>query len=181
MFGDFVRDKATTMPLDPEAAEIRALRVWHCNYVSLARVRQYPNLNTLVVATYPDPDLELIASLVNLEYLSIVHMPGVSDLRPLVHLTKLRTVRLSTLPSWDSAGKVTEVESLRPLALLPALTHLELFGIRPTSKSLHDLEGAASLTSVRVSKYPKAEVARFREATGLNDAFAPLPGVSDWN
>ena len=169
------------MPLDPEAAEITALRVWHCNYTSLGPLAQYPNLNTLVVGSYPDTDLEPIASLVFLEYLSILHMPYVTDLGPLARLTNLRTVRLSTLPSWDSSGKVTEVDSLRPLASLPALKYLELFDVRPTSKSLHELESAPGLTSVRVSKYPKAEVIRFREVANVTDAYAPSPGIVDWD
>ena len=176
-----MRDKTKAMPTDPDSAEVTALRVWHCNYVLLAPLVQYPNLSTLVVATYPDADLEPIASLNRLEYLSLLHLPGVTDLAPLAQLTHLRTIRLATLPSWDSSGRATEVDSLRPLALLPKLTHLELFGVRPSSKSLHDLEGAASLASVRVSKYPKAEVKRFRDVTGATDAFAPPPGVADWN
>src|SRR4051812_35241726 len=180
VFRDLMRDKAKAMPSDPDGAEVRALRVWHCNYGSLAPVVQYPNLTTLVVATYPDADLEPLASLNGLEYLSLLHLPRVTDLAPLAQLTSLRTVRLATLPSWDSSGKVTEVDSLRPLALLPGLAHLELFGVRPASESLRDLEDAKGLISVRVSKYPKAEVARFRDVTGATDDFAPSPVVADW-
>lgn len=105
----------------------------------------------------------------------------VNGTSPLAQLTRLRTVRLATLPSWDSSGKVTEVESLRPLVMLPELTHLELFGVRPESKSLSELEDAPGLTSVRVSRYPEAEVTRFRTVTGVADAYAPSPGVADWN
>ncbi|WP_323791446.1 hypothetical protein [Nocardioides sp.] len=181
MFRDLMRDKTKTMPTDPDAADVTALRVWHCNYESLALVMQYQHLKTLVVATYPDADLEPVASLDDLEYLSLLHLPGVTDLAPLARLTNLRTLRLSTLPSWDSSGKVTEVDSLRPLVMLPKLTRLELFGVRPASRSLGDLEDSTSLVSVRVSKYPQAEVARFRDVTGLSDGFAPAPGVADWN
>lgn len=53
--------------------------------------------------------------------------------------------------------------------------------VRPPDKPLRDLEDAPALASVRVSKFPKAEVARFRQATGLIDAFAPAPGIADWN
>ena len=139
---DLMRDKAEVMPSDPEADKITALRVWHCKYVSLAPIVLYPNLTTLVVATYPDADLEPIASLKALEYLSILHLPRVTDLTPLATLSRLRTLRMATLPGWDASGKVTEVDSLRPLALLPELTHLELFGVRPASGSLGDLEHA---------------------------------------
>lgn len=176
-----MRDKAKVMPGDPLGADVTALRVWHCNYASLAPVAQYPNVTTLVVATYPDADLEPVGSLHGLEYLSLLHLPGVTDLGPLTQLTHLRTVRLATLPSWDTSGKVTEVDSLRPLALLPRLTHLELFGVRPSSGTLRELEDLQGLASVRVSKYPEAEVARFRDVTGVTDAFAPPPGVADWH
>jgi hypothetical protein len=147
----------------------------------LAPVAQYLNLRTLVVATYADTDLDAFARLSKLEYLSLMHLPRIADMAPLAQLKHLRTIRLSTLSSWDSSGKVTEVDSLRPLASLPRLAHLELFGVRPPSKSMRDLEDAPSLASVRVSKYPKAKVTRFRQATGLSDAFAPSPGIADWN
>jgi hypothetical protein len=166
----------------PEDGDTRAsaLRVWHCNYQSLAAIRRYPDLQTLVIATYPDETLGPVAALERLEYLSILHLPGVTDLAPLGRLERLRTLRLATLPSWDSSGKVTTVQSLAPLAELPHLAHLELFGIRPEDRSLRDLEGAPNLVNVRVSKYPKPEVRRFYEATGWSDRFAPDHGVSDW-
>jgi hypothetical protein len=181
MLRDLMRDKGNTMPIDPQAAEITALRVWHCNYLSLTRLTQFSNLRTLVVATYPDVDLQPLAALASLEYLSLVHLPNVDDLTPLAQLKQLRTVRLATLPSWDSSGKVTVVESLRPLAALPNLIHLELFGVQPAGKSLFELEKATALASVRVSKYPEPEVARFYKATGVSDAWAPSPSVADWN
>jgi hypothetical protein len=178
---DLMRDKAKNMPDDGGAAAASALRVWHCNYKSLAGLRRYTNLRTLVIATYPDGDLEPIAALERLEYLSLLHLPKVTTLAALRRLPHLRTLRLATLPSWDSSGKVTTVDSLKPLVDLPHPAHLELFGVRPADKSLRDLEVAPSLVSVRVSKYPKDEVRRFYEATGLSDNFAPSPGVSDWN
>ena len=169
------------MPTDEDAAAASALRVWHCNYRSLAGVRAYPKLKTLVIATYPDLDLEPIAALEGLEYLRLLHLPKVTDLAPLARLHRLRTVRLSTLPSWDSSGKVTTVDSLKPLAELRHLTHIELFGVLPADKSLRDLEASASLANVRVSSYTSGEVRRFYDTTGLRDDFAPGPGLSDWD
>lgn len=152
-----MRDKARTMPESVDDA-VSALRIWHCNYQSLAALRSYPKLQTLVAATYPDDTLDPVASLERLEYLSLLHLPAVTDLAPLRRLNRLRTLRLATLPSWDSSGKVTTVDSLAPLAALPNLAHLELFGVRAADNYLPDLEGAPSLVSVRVSKYPKPEV-----------------------
>ena len=175
-----MRDKARTMPEDIDR-RASALRLWHCNYKTLAPLRALSNLRTLVVATYPDTDLEPVASVEGLKYLRLLHLPGVTDLEPLVHLQNLKTLRLATLPSWDSSGKTITVASLAPLAQLPALVHLELFGVRPADRSLCDLEGSSSLMSVRVSKYSKPEVERFYEATGWRDDFAPAPDVAEWS
>ncbi|WP_258906826.1 hypothetical protein [Actinokineospora sp. UTMC 2448] len=181
MIRDFVRDKAKTLPADDNAASVTAVRVWHCNYATLKDLSRYTNVRTLVVATYPDADLDPIAALSRLEYLHLVHLPKVVDLTPLIHLQQLRILRLETLPGWDGAGKVTTVKSLEPLARLARLTHLELFGIRPANKSLSDLESAPRLTSVRVSKYPKRETTRFYTQTSINDSLPPRPDVADWH
>jgi hypothetical protein len=137
-------------------------------------------LETLVVATYPEADLSPVTHLTRLRYLSIVHLPKVSDLAPLAHLESLTTVRLATLPSWDTSGRTTVVDSLEPLAALPNLQHLELFGVLPKDGLLRELEGSNSLRTVRVSKFPSDETTRFYRATGYSDAFAPQPGVEDW-
>jgi hypothetical protein len=50
---------------------------------------------TLVVATYPNDDLEPVAALEGLEYLRLLHLPGVRDLAPLGRLQQLRTLRLA--------------------------------------------------------------------------------------
>jgi hypothetical protein len=131
MIADFVKDEARAFPIHPEAPDITALRVWHCRYKSLAGLSAFINLKTLVIATYPDPDLSPLQGLSRLEYIRIMHMPKATDLRPLGQLKRVRTVRLSTLPSWDPSGKKTTVRSLAPLAQLPHLNHVELFGVLP--------------------------------------------------
>jgi len=109
-----------------------------------------------------------------------MHMPNVSDLGPLRRLTSLRTIRLSTLPSWDSSGKKTTVRSLEPLAELPNLAHVELLGVLPEDGTLHALENCPSLETLRVSKYRESEIDRFYQRTQLPNSFAPRPGVHDW-
>lgn len=172
-------DKA--LPAFPDPAGVTDLRVWFCKYTSLAPLASLHGLRTVVVASYPDDDLNALAPLEHLEYLLLLHLPRVSDLAPLGKLSALRTLRLHTLPSWDSSDRVTEVASLAPIATLPNLAHLELFGVRPASQSLADLERSSSLRTVRVSKYPEREVSRYRAASGTSDAFAPRPGVADWS
>jgi hypothetical protein len=180
MIADYVRDEARAFPEHPDPAEVTAVRVWHCQYKSLASLSAFIHLKTLVIATYPDADLTPLIGLRRLEYLSIMHAPKVSDLGPLRHLKGLKTIRLSTLPSWDSSGKTTIVRSLAPLAELPSLSHVELFGVLPEDGTLHALENCPTLETVRVSRYRKSEISRFYRVTELQDSFAPSPRVQDW-
>jgi hypothetical protein len=87
----------------------------------------------------------------------------------------LESLSLETLPSWDASGKVTEVESLDPIASLPSLKHVALFGVVPKTKSLAALERCPKLISARFSKYPKAERERFYEAKKVSDGHVPEP------
>jgi hypothetical protein len=175
-----VRDPSKQFPALAEPESVRALRIWFCKYQTLLPVADLTNLRTLVIAGYPDRDLTPVAALRHLEYLSLVDFAKVTDLAPLVDLTALRTLRLHSPPSWDSSGKVIVVDSLAPIAQLPYLEHLELFGVCPAKRSLADLESAPSLRTVRVSKYPKSEVGRYESTTGVDNAFAPAPPVPDW-
>ena len=158
---------------DPQAVD--SLRIWHCKYRSLQGLQVFAQVRTLLIATYPDPTLELLTPLVRLRYLSILHLPKVTDLAPLQHLRELEVLSLATLPSWDSSGKTTEVDSLEPLAHLPALRHLELFGVRPRDHSLAPLERCPQLRSARFHKYSASETQRFYAQTRISDAHAPRP------
>src|SRR4051812_13295548 len=155
---DLMRDSSTDFPGLENPGQIRSLRIWHCKYKSLRQLSSCPNLEELVIATFPDSSLDVISSLRNLRYLSIVHLPKVSDLTPLAQLAKLESLSLSTLPSWDSTGRTTVVKSLKPIALLSALKHLELLGVCSPDKSLAEVEQCKMLQSARFARYPKAEV-----------------------
>lgn len=181
MIADFMRDDARSLPAHPAPAEVTALRVWQCKYKSLAGLSEFVNLKTLVIATYPDMGLASLGGLGRLDYLSIMHLPNVSDLGPLSQLQRLRTIRLSTLPSWDSSGKKTIVQSLAPLTELPVLAHIELFGVLPEDGTLNVLENCPSLETVRVSKYRKPETERFYQVTEIPNSFAPSPDLPGWS
>jgi hypothetical protein len=167
------RDRNTSMP--PLHPSVDGLWIWHCRYRTLEPVGDLHKLKYLVIATYPDDSLALLAGLRNLRDLRIMHLPKVRDLAPLAELRRLETLGLSTLPSWDASSKVTEVRSLAPIAKLPSLKHLALFGVVPKGRSLLALRRCNKLVSARFSKYPKAEVKRFYEATQLSDEFPPPP------
>lgn len=170
---DLMRDTATVFPKIERQAEIRTLRIWHCKYKSLQAVAEFQNLEELVIASFPDQSLEIFAPLRKLRYLSILHMPEVSNLDALSGLAGIETLSLSTSPAWDSAGKRTIVDSLKPVASLAALKHLELFGVCSTDRSLAVLEQCKNLQSARFSQYPKDEVERFYRATGVVNQFNP--------
>jgi len=110
-----------------------------------------------------------------LKYLRIVHLPNVADLSPLSHLQELESLSFSTLPSWDTSGKLSTVESLQPIGQLSRLRHVELFGVVPKDKSLVPLQQCKLLESARFSKYQSQEIERFLIATKVSNAFVPEP------
>src|SRR5687768_11996911 len=109
---ELVREAAPTFPSVKAPEEVETLRVWHCKYRTLAALHHFPNLRGLEIATYPDASLDVVSGLKDLRYLRILHLPRVTNLGPLAGLIHLRTLRLSTLPSWDSSRRTTIVESL---------------------------------------------------------------------
>lgn len=172
---DLVRETAAEFPQIEGRENIRSLRVWHCKYRSLRAVAGFQNLEELVIATFPDISLDAIGSIRRLRYLSILHMPKVTDLQALSGLSDLESLSLQTSPSWDASGKCSVVESLDPIAEIAGLKHLELFGVCPPNKSLAAVELVKGLQTARFSQYPKAEVARFYRLTGVKNGYNPQP------
>lgn len=172
---DLMHDKSKTFPAVAQAEAVSSLRIWHCGYYTLNPVSTFRNLRTLVIATFPDTTLAALSSLGQRRYLSIVHMPRITDLSPLMALSSLESLSLATLPSWDASGKTTEVDSLDPIGHLHELCHLALFGVRPKNQSLAAIERCGHLQSARFSQYSKSEVARFYEATRTSDGHVPEP------
>lgn len=171
---DFIRDKANCMPAVSDPSAVESMRIWHCNFQTL-ELGAFRGLRTLVIATFPDESLAGLSTLTGLRYLQIVHLPNITDLTPLAHFQELESLSLETLPSWDSSGKITVVNSLGPLIQLPRLRHLSLFGVVPPDRSLAEVERCKHLVSARFSKFPKREVTRFYAATGLSNVFIPKP------
>jgi hypothetical protein len=169
---DFMRDEKGHFPEIDNKDEVTSLRIWHCKYKTLEPIKYLPNLRSLVVATVPDESLSFLEGL-RLDYLRILHLPKINNLSPLKGLQRLRSLSLQTLPSWDSSGKVLQVESLDPISHLSNLEHLELFGVVSPDRSLAAIENCKKLVSARFSKYPKEEIARFYAATGVSNAYAP--------
>jgi len=171
---DLVGNQEKQMP--PLDSSVERLLIWRCKYRSLEPVRNLRKLRQLVICPLPDDTLDFLTSLKELRQLAIEHLPKVRDLSPLALLRRLESLRLSTLPSWDASGRVVEVRSLTPIAELPHLKYLTLFGIVPKTRSLKALEQCESLLAARFLKYRKAEVKRFYEATGVS---SELPDERD--
>lgn len=172
---ELMRDSSKTFPKLECPLTLRTAHIWHCAYRSLVPVGEMLNLEELVIGSLPDPSLEFLRKLSRLRYLRVVHMPKITDLAVLEQLTNIEVLSLSTSPSWDAARKCTIVDSLMPLAGLPRLKQLELFGVCPADKSLSPLQRCPTLESARFSQYPVEEVARFYRETGLLDTFASEP------
>jgi len=150
-------------------------RIWHCKYKSLEPISDLVNLTTLVIAAFPDTNLEFLTNLKSLKYLRILHLPKVTSVSALAKLTSIESLSLATLPSWDSSGKVTIIDSLNPISLISNLKHIELFGVHPESKKLSGLEACTSLKSGRFTKYPKTEIERFVSKMGITQDSVPEP------
>ena len=172
---DFMRDKATTFPEVENPLEVRTMRIWHCKYKSLQSLSNFENLEELVIASFPDGSFDMLSSIIKLRYLSVLHLPKITDLGVLSSMENVESLSLSTSPSWDTSGKCTIVNSLEPVAMMKSLKHLELFGVCSADKSLRALEKCKNLLTARFSQYPEEEVKWFYQTTGVANTFNPKP------
>ena len=172
---ELMRQKSKQIPEIDTPDKVRSVQVWHCNYESLIPLGECMNIETLVVATFPDSSFDFLVKCQKLSYLSVLHLPKVDNLESIGLLSNLEILSLETLPDWDSSGKIQLVDSLQPLARLPSLKHLELFGVCPTNKSPEELISSSSLKSVRLSKYNNKAVEQYYQASGVSDKWAPEP------
>lgn len=175
---ELMRDPSHVFPQVADPDSVLSAKVWFCKYKSLGSLAELRNLEELVIAGFPDESFEFLARLEKLRLLSVLHMPKIFDIAPLAKLTQLTSLSLSTLPSWDAARKTTTIQSLEPLAAMPELAHLELFGVCPPDKLLVPLEKCRRLQSVRISQYPQAETSRFYAATNVDNRFNTAPSFS---
>jgi hypothetical protein len=162
LLGAYVKDRELRFPSAPLL--ITRARIIECRFKTLAPIGELSNLQSLEIFNYPDADLEPLRPLQKLEQLRIHHLPRVTSLEPLDALQALRRLWLETRPSWDASGKVTEVESLLPLQRIPHLEQVQLFGVRPKSRTIDDLLNLPNLQRARVSKFPKSEIRRLAAA-----------------
>ncbi len=165
---------AKEFPLLADPLAVTSVLAWFCKFGSLQALGSLPNLLEVKIAGFPDETFDALGGLRALRYLSVMHLPAVHGLEPLRGLASLETLSLSVLPAWEGKRR-QHVASLEPVAALPALRHLELFGVCPPDLSLAPLEYCPNLVSARFTSYPRREIERFALITQLPDDFAPAP------
>jgi hypothetical protein len=161
---ELIGDGARNFPAVPMPQRYFSARIVHCAYETLAPLSVFTNLLHLEIAAYPDETLEPIGHLTQLEELSILHFPRVSDLSPVAKLANLRRLDLMTLPSLDTDVNVMEVVSLAPLCALPRLEELTLLGVRPPDQRVDDLLKCNAMRTATITGYPDLEVERLKES-----------------
>jgi hypothetical protein len=169
-----MRESAKEFPPVADPLAVTSACIWFCKYRSLRGLGAFTQLRELKIAGFPDDDVETLGTLRELRWLSVMHLPAVRDLEPLRRLVHLETLSLATLPGWEGKRR-QHVASLEPVAALPQLRHLELFGVCPPDLSLAPLEYCPHLVSARFTQYPRREIERYALITQLPDDFAPGP------
>ena len=86
MHVDLIRDQSKVMPIFGSPTDLTTLRIWFCKYRTLKTLGSLHQLKTLVVAGFPDEDLEFLRELPELHYLQIVRLPRITDLSPVASL-----------------------------------------------------------------------------------------------
>lgn len=158
---DIRGDRALAFPTIEDPLSFTHARVLACCYEQWAALGQLTNLISLEVIDWHARDFEALRPLRHLEQLKVTHLPKVTNLDALADLISLRRLILETIPSWDSSGKVTQVDSLEPLKRLP-LEEVQMFGVRPASKSVDDLLAIPILRQARLSKFAAKEIKRIK-------------------
>lgn len=177
MYIELLKKTEPNFPDIASPASVTAMKIWLCKYKTLAPVKSFVNLKTLIINGLPDADPSWLSELTQLEYLWIQNPSKIKSLGFLRPLNKLHSLSLSTPPSWDTSKKVIEVESLAPIAELAELRNIELFGVFDASKSLAALKQCKNLERARFNGYAKSTTEDFYMTTKAANEFAPDPSL----
>ena len=66
---DLMRDKAALFPSLKGKEHVQSMRIWYCKYKTLRSIGEYSNLRELIIAAFPDRELEILAPLTKLRHL----------------------------------------------------------------------------------------------------------------
>lgn len=152
----------------------------------LERVGAQSALRRLVASAGGVSSLEALAGLTELETLDISRNPGLTDLRPLSRLARLRSLDLA-LTGVRALGPLARLSSLERLALeglpleglspLAGLSSLQVLGLhRSQVESLEPLEGLEQLQTLDLSvqgSLPEGSLRHLRGMEGLSHLRLP--------
>lgn len=159
---DIRGDGSASFPALENPLTITHARVMACRYENWDAIGALVNLVSLEVFDWLAPSFDALRPLQRLEQLQVQHLPLVTSLEALGSLGSLRRLILETRPSWDGS-RVTQVDTLAPLRGLP-LEEINMFGVRPASKSVEDLLAIPTLRKARLSKFAVKEIKRLNAA-----------------
>ncbi|WP_248581758.1 hypothetical protein [Nocardioides sp. InS609-2] len=155
---DIRGDRSVDFPRLDDPLTITHARMFACRYERWDAIGALTNLVSLEVFDWLAPTFDALRPLQRLEQLRVQHLPHVTSLDALGSLSSLRRLILETRPSWDGS-KVTQVDTLEPLRGLP-LEEVNMFGVRPASKSVDDLLAIPTLKKARLPKFAAKEIRR---------------------
>jgi hypothetical protein len=128
---------------------LSVVRLVEPRITTLAPLRHLPNMTALSLEDFQS--LSGLERLRNLQCLAMRHFPHVHSLSPIESLLQLRTVSLSTIPSWDASRRCLEVDSFAPFSGLADLESLSLMGVRPLDGRLDSIEKLVNLKYLHIS------------------------------
>ena len=133
--------------------------------MGLSALADLPRLQDLHLV---DPGtLEGLEQLQRLIWLTLYHFPKIHSLTPIGTLTKLRSLLVSTPPSYDAPRRCHHVETLDPLGRLSHLEALTLRGVLPGEgrlDALGALKGLGELAITHVYAFDLEDYARLARA-----------------
>jgi hypothetical protein len=109
----------------------------------------------LLILAYPWASLEPLALFPDLEVLKIQSAGKLRTLAGLDRLSRLRTLVVSTPPSWDGSRRCLEVESYHPLRSLAHLQRLTLLSVRPRDLDLAPIAEMRHLQDLHLAGVPE--------------------------
>ena len=170
MHVEYLLDPRDALPHDA-TRWVTSLKIWHCNFKSLAALSGYSSLQSLVIGGFPAESFSVLETLGGLRELRVAHFPHVSELGPLGSLRNLEMLSLQTDPSWHGSRRRQHVASLSPVGSLQKLRSVELLGVVPDAGGLQPLSACRHLTRARLLGYSVEEAAALQRA---------LPRLSIW-
>lgn len=130
---------------------LETLEAEHVPAKALAHLGKLKSLKALHLFAFGGTSLDGLEGLKSLRHLVIEHAPKLASLEALGALASLKSLSISTPPSWDASRRTIKVTTLAPLARLSKLESLALRGVEPQRDGLKPLARLVSLKELDFS------------------------------